>query len=246
MKNRIRGAFAFLALSLWVDGSLAFAADESDYNFSWLDPEKKVYVLQNRRYRKAGSPQIFAMGGLSLGDTYRSVLQVQPRVSYWFSEAFGIEFFYASRFHRSNNSYLALEEAIEQSGGGLNSPYIREIRSQFGAVLNWSPWYAKINVFNSVLYFDWYFSAGAGMLGTSIGPKRSDDPAASALWSDQNLFAVFLGTGHLFHLGEHWITRLDLLGTFYRAGVFTGIPNAPADQAIFSNFAFSAGIGYQL
>jgi hypothetical protein len=57
---------------------------------------------------------------------------------------------------------------------------------------------------------------------------------------------VFLGTGHLFHLGDHWITRLDLLGTFYRAGVFTGIQNAPADQSIFSNFAFSAGIGYQL
>jgi outer membrane beta-barrel protein len=245
MKTRIRGALVLLMLSLWYEGSPAFAADESEYNFSWLDPDKKVYVLQNRRYRKAGTAQIFALGGLSLSDAYRSVIQVQPRVAYWFSEDLGIEAFFSSRFHSPNNSYLALEQAINL-GGSTKSPNIREINTQTGFLLNWAPWYAKINVFNSVLYFDWYFSAGAGILGTAIGPKSKDDPASAPLWTNENLFAVFLGTGHLFHLDERWKLRLDLLGSFYGAAVYPGIAGAPADRAIFSNFAFNAGVGYQL
>ena len=39
----------FIALT-----TLAQAADDDEYNFSWLDPDKKIYVLQNRKYRKAG------------------------------------------------------------------------------------------------------------------------------------------------------------------------------------------------
>jgi outer membrane beta-barrel protein len=245
MNKRVWGALAFLGLSLGFEVSSAFAGDDSDFNFSWLDPDKKVYVLQNRRYRKAGAPQVYALGGLSLSDSYRSVLQVQPRVSYWFNEEFGFEAFYSARFHSPNNAYLALEQAINL-GGSTKSPNIREINSQVGVLLNWAPWYAKINVFNSVLYFDWYFSAGAGVLTSEIGPKSKDDPASAALWSTENLFAVFLGTGHLFHFDEHWMARLDVLGSFYSAGIYSGIVGAPADKAIFSNFAFNLGIGYQL
>jgi outer membrane beta-barrel protein len=232
-------------MSMVFDASLAFAGDDSDYNFSWLDPEKKVYVLQNRRYRKVGGPQLYALGGLSLSDPYRSVLQVQPRLSYWFSEALGVEAFYSARFHSPNNAYLALEQAIN-SGGLTKSPNIREINSEFGVLLNWAPWYAKINAFNSVLYFDWYFEAGAGVLMSEVGPKSKSDAASASLWTTENLFAVFLGTGHLFHFDEHWMARLDFLGKFYSAGVYSGMVGAPADKAIFSNFAFSAGIGYQL
>ncbi|NDG85167.1 MAG: outer membrane beta-barrel domain-containing protein [Proteobacteria bacterium] len=245
MTIRIRGALALLMLSLWCDVSSAVAGDDSEYNFSWLDPDKKVYVLQNRRYRKAGDAQVFALGGLSVSDPYRSVIQVQPRLGYWFSEDLGIEAFFSARFHSPNNAYLALEEAINL-GGSTKSPNIREIRSQTGILLNWAPWYAKINVFNSVLYFDWYLSAGAGLLGTEIGPKSKDDVASAPLWRSENLFAVFLGTGHLFHFNERWLVRLDLLGSFYSAEIYSGIAGAPADRAIFSNFAFNAGIGYQL
>jgi len=244
MKLKLWSAAALLFCSLCLDINAVFAAEDDEYNFSWLDPEKKIYVLQNRRYRKAGAAQIFAMGGLSLGDPYRTVVQVQPRFGYWFSETMGFEAFYSARFHSLNNSYLALERAI--TSGGTNSPYIREVKSQVGLLFNWAPWYAKINVFNSILYFDWYFSVGLGSLTTDIGPKRKDDAASTAFWSSENLFAVYLGTGHLFHLNEHWKVRLDLLGHFYSAGVYTGIAGAPGDRAIYSNFAFNIGLGYKL
>src|SRR4051794_4020142 len=37
----------------------------SDYNFSWLDPDKKVYVLQNRKFLKAKHFIFSVTGGLA-------------------------------------------------------------------------------------------------------------------------------------------------------------------------------------
>ena len=244
MRKKIGSVFALLLLSVFIDVSSSFASDENDYNFSWLDPDKKIYVLQNRRYRKEGV-ELFVMGGLSLGDTYRTVYQVQPRLAYWFNEDFGIEAFYSDRFNKTNGAYNALSQSID-SGGVDKSPYIREVTSNFGFLFNWAPWYAKINVFNSILYFDWYFSLGAGELTTQVGPKTIDDPVAGPTWTKENLFAIYLGTGQMFHLDEHWKVRLDFLGHFYSAPSFGGAPGAPTDKSIFSNFTFSLGLGYQL
>jgi outer membrane beta-barrel protein len=242
MRTKIWSGIGLLLVSIFLDSSPALAAQDDDYNFSWLDPEKKIYVLQNRRYRKAGTPQFYAMGGFSLGDTYRSVIQAQPRLAWWMNEDMGFEVFYSYRSHSPNNVYEALDKA---TNGGAQSPYIREVRSQFGVLYNWAPWYAKINVFNSVLYFDWYFSIGGGMIGTMIG-QRTEATDATKGWRTQNLFAAYLGTGHLFHLSEHWKIRLDVLGHFYLANVFEGLTGVAPKQAVFSNFTSQVGIGYQL
>ncbi len=245
MNKKTWSVLGLLLLSVFMDVSSSFAAADDDYNFSWLDPDKKIYVLQNRRYRKAGGAHLYLMGGVSLGDTYRNVYQVQPRLGLWFNEDYGFETFYSSRFNSPNNAYKALDQAIS-SGGVTKSPYIREVKSQFGVLFNWAPWYAKINVFNSILYFDWYFSVGAGVLSTEVGPKTKDDPASAASWKTENLFAVYLGTGHLFHLSEKWMIRWDVLGHFYNAGIYGGLPGAPEDKALFSNFALSLGAGVKL
>ena len=244
MNKKAWSVCALLLLSVFIDVSSSFASDDNDYNFSWLDPDKKIYVLQNRRYRKQGL-EVFAMGGRSLGDIYRTVYQVQPRVAYWFNEDFGIEGFYSDRFNSTNNNYANLAQAIN-ANAVTQSPYIREVTSQLGLLFNWAPWYAKINVFNSVVYFDWYFSLGAGMLNTQVGPKTIDDPVVGSQWKTDNLFAVFLGTGQMFHLNEHWKLRLDLLGHFYSAPTSGGAPNGVSGSSIFSNFAINLGVGYQL
>ena len=241
MKMKVWSTFVLLGLSWCLDLTSAFA-EESDYNFSWLDPDKKIYVLQNRRYRKADTPELYLLGGTSLGDPYRTVFQVQPRFGYWFSESMGLELFYSSRFHSTNTAYQALVDAISKSTNAYY-PYIREVNSQFGALFNWAPWYAKINVFNSVLYFDWYLSMGAGLLQTQIGQKTKDDAVTGRTWSNEDLFAVYLGTGHLYHLDERWTVRLDFLGHFYSANVYGP---GTTDKAIYSNFAFNLGLGYRL
>ena len=244
IKLKTGSAAVLLLITVFFDVSSSFALPDDDYNFSWLDPEKKIYVLQNRKFRKAGAPDLSLLGGVSLGDTYRTVYQLQPRLGYWFTEEFGIETFYSARFNSPNNAYKALDQAIA-SGGVTKSPYIREVKSQLGVLFNWAPWYAKINVFNTILYFDWIFSVGLGTLSTDIGPKVKDDPASAPSWKSENLFAVFIGTGHVFHLNEHWKIRLDALGHFYSAPIYGGLPLAPTDKSVFSNFALNLGLGYK-
>lgn len=244
MKKKLGSVLTILLMSVFMDVSSSFASDENDYNFSWLDPEKKIYVLQNRRYRKEGV-DLSVLGGTALGEAYRTVYMVEPRLAYWVNEDFGFEAFYSDRFNTINNSYRALDQAIS-TGGVSKSPYIREVTSELGLLFNWAPWYAKINVFNSIIYFDWYFSAGAGILNSQIGPKTISDTASAPLWKQENLFAVYLGTGQLFHLSEHWNARLDFLGHFYNAAIYGGLPGAPADKSLFSAFDLNLGLGYKL
>ena len=214
------------------------ARAEDDYNFSWLDPEKKIYVLQNRKFTKAGSPHLYLMGGMGIAETYRNAYQYQPRLGFWFNEDFGIEAFYTGRINSVNGAFGSLT----RSGAGV-TPMIREINSQMGALLNWAPWYSKINVFNSILYFDWYFSLGGGMMNSDVGKATKD-----ATWTSENNFAVFLGTGQLFHLSERFMMRLDLLAHFYSGKVDGGNTFAGSNNAmtIFSNTSVSLGIGLKL
>jgi outer membrane beta-barrel protein len=231
-----------MVIGLCVDMNAAMADD--DYNFSWLDPEKKIYVLQNRKFKKSGGAQIFVLGGMGLGETYRKAFQYQPRIGYWFNEDFGLEAFYTGRSNSENGAYGSLSRAL----GAGTSPYIREINNQFGVLFNWAPWYAKINVFNSILYFDWYFSMGAGSMGTQVGEKTKETAALSKPWVTENLFAVYLGTGHIFHLSERFMVRLDFLAHFYSAAIDGGntATGASNDKAIFSNTSLNLGIGLKL
>lgn len=232
----------FMSLNLLVD--LRSAHAEDDYNFSWLDPDKKIYVLQNRKFRKADGAHIYVLGGMGLGETYRKAFQYQPRLGYWFNEDFGLEAFYTGRFNSVNGAYSSLQRAHGNIAG--IDPYVREITSQFGVLFNWAPWYAKINVFNSILYFDWYFSMGAGSMSSEVGPKTKGDLPTQ--WKTENLFAIYLGTGHLFHVSEKFMVRLDFLAHFYSAAIDGGstATGASNDKAIFSNTSLNLGIGLKL
>lgn len=208
----------------------AFIDDNrKDFDFSWLDPDKRVYVLQNRKYQKSGKVYLSLLGGIGAHDSYRNTYSIAPKLAFYFSEEWGIELFYTYSFNVENNAAQALNQA---SPGA--QPVVREFQSQMGGLLHWAPWYAKINVFNSILYFDWYFEAGAGMLQANL--FQLGNPAGN-----QNLLGVFLGTGHQFHLSQHWSIRLDVLATLYSAPIF----GTTGDNAWFSAFNFNIGLGFR-
>ncbi|MGK5085672.1 outer membrane beta-barrel domain-containing protein [Bdellovibrionota bacterium FG-1] len=211
---------------------------DDEYNFNWLDPEKKIYVLQNRRYRKAGSFVLSVMGGPGFSNAYRTTYNLDPRAAYYLTDAWGIEAFFTLTTNLENTTYLALRQASPNI-----FPPVREIRSQYGGLIHWVPWYAKINVFNKILYFDWYFSGGAGMIHTSVDQRTN--VAASPSYLNENLFAFYLGTGHQYHLGDHFLVRLDLTSAIYRAPI--PINNSlVGDSAWYSNYNFGLGLGLKL
>src|SRR4051794_7630159 len=117
LKNWIPGLLVVLAGILWftlVATTWAEASDkqenkvkgndDDEYSFSWLDPEKKIYVLQNRKYLKSPRLLVSVTGGVGISNAYRSVYSVDPRIGFFFSEAFGIEGFYTANSNSSNSN----------------------------------------------------------------------------------------------------------------------------------------------
>jgi outer membrane beta-barrel protein len=220
----------------WAEAAEPPAASADDeYSFNWLDPDKKIYVLQNRRYLKVGKPLLSVMVGPGLSNSYRNVFNVEPRFAYYFSELLGIEVFYTNSFNKANNTVEALQRAT-----ATTLAVVREIRTQMGVLVHYVPWYAKINVFNKILYFDWYLAGGAGTVKSALLNSGTASAAASTTpVLQQDSMAFFLGTGHQFHLSEQVVFRLDFTGAFYNAQIDT----TNGDKAWYSNFNFGTGLG---
>jgi outer membrane beta-barrel protein len=177
------------------------------------------------------------MGGIGFSNPYRSTYNLDPRLAYYATESLGIEVFYTLTQNTSNSYAQALFDA---SGSGTAIPKIREIRGQYGAMIHYVPWYAKINVFNSILYFDWYFGAGAGMVQSYVDTRASKSDAPNYLQQDQ--FALFFSTGHQYHLSQKIIFRIDVTGAFYQAP----INGTTGDSSWYSNFNFGLGLGWRI
>lgn len=204
----------------------------SDYDFKWLDPEKKIYVLQNRRYVNANHAILSVMGGPSFGNAYQNTATVDARLAYYFTEVWGLEAFYSHSFNTYNNNYQALLSTNTQV-----MPVIRSIDDEYGLLLHWVPWYAKINMFNEILYFNWYFSAGLGNVDSTVTTTSSLNSPTSNL----SALGIFLGTGHEYSITQNVIARLDFTTALYR-----GPLNNSGEQTWYPNYNFEVGIGLRL
>lgn len=227
---KLRVTLAGIALCLLVQSRPARAADE--YSFSWLDPEKKIYVLQNRKFLKSFRPFLSAMGGTGLSNPYRTAMNVDGRLAFFVSEAWGLELFYARGFNSANSTASVLTTSIP----GAN-PITREITTRMGALIQWIPWYAKINFFNLILHFDWYINAGAGQM--TFNANGSLSPTT---FTAQNVLAIYAGTGHLYHINKWLSVRVDLSGTYFpsRTQVDAGATEW------YSNYDLGAGLVFKL
>ena len=82
----------FLMAAAWSQADEIDSAPQSsdEYNFKWLDPDKKIYVLQNRRYQKAKHALFSVTGGPDFGgNAYTTSWSVTPRLNYFFSTKAG-------------------------------------------------------------------------------------------------------------------------------------------------------------
>lgn len=200
--------------------------------FLWLDPDKQVYVLQNRKYKKARKLELFLSGGLNLSNPFKTEFLGQPRLAYWFAEQFGIEAFYAFIGNSDNDTFKALRTVSTSA-----LPFARENLSYVGGVFSWIPWYAKLNFFNKILYFDWALNGGIGQVSTKVDLNNS--LAGDRNFKEESFTAFFLGTSQNYYLTRNWTVRLDLIGMFYSA---KGADNATTKM--YKNFDFTAGVGY--
>ncbi len=247
-RNFFARAFAFsAALSALISISAsapAFAApddpvidsERDEYDFSWLDPDKKIYVVQNRKYNKAQRFEISTGYGVGMGETYRTQRQWNYRGTFFFSEHWAVSMFGFSNFNSENDTMAQLKNVASRV------PAVRDTNRYFGGSLVWLPFYGKINLFNQIFYIDWNFQIGVGSAQTEIdvNTRVGSDPVI-----EEDSFGAFhWGSGWKFFITRNWAAHLDFLATYYKApNALYGTVAGSEDQT-YDNYYLTLGLGY--
>src|SRR3989338_11308296 len=120
-----------LVLCLPTAPSPADAGENSTYSFSWLDPDKEVYVLQNRKFRKNGNFMMSAGGGMTLSGAFVDAKHLQGRAGYFFKEEWGLEGLYSHNQGKENST----ANSVRNEGNSGSAPFRRIVKNYYGATL---------------------------------------------------------------------------------------------------------------
>jgi outer membrane beta-barrel protein len=222
--------------------TVAIASEKSLYNFSWLDNDKEIYVLQNRKYRKDGSLYIGATAAYNLSQDFLDAYSGTIRTGYFFTEDWGIELLYG----KNSSSESDTAKGVKEQGA---FPFYREIDTVMGGMLMWSPFYSKINTFNKIFYFDWMFGVGVANISTKDNRNLFDTNVSASnrnqLTSENNIGALW-NTGFRFYINESWSLRLDITGVSYKAEKTKSDEqlNKSTASKIFTNYDLGLGLNY--
>lgn len=175
----------------------AYSGEESLYDFLWLDPDKKVYVLQNKLFKK--EHKFYAdLGYLSnFTSTFQSTDGLSVKTGFYIHEEWGLELFY-NNYRNSNNDNWS---NVRQINGA--DPFVRRFNQSYGAMVIWSPFYGKINTFNKIFYFDWSFGAGFAKIDAESNRKTVDDSSLKSSYESEKINAAVWKTKVKFHLKEN-------------------------------------------
>ena len=187
------------------------AGEESTYDFLWLDPDKAVYVLQNKIHKKENSIYMDVGYLMNLTSSFQNTTGVAVKAGYYFHEEWAVEALYLG-YQNSNNDNF---NNVQLLNGGV--PFVRRPTSTLGAGIVWSPFYGKINTFNSIVYFDWSFGAGYAQVRTQSNLKSVTSSSAQNTYDNETNSGAYLKSAVKFHLNQNWHVGVEWVGTYYRA-----------------------------
>jgi outer membrane beta-barrel protein len=216
----------------------ARASEESLYDFVWLDPDKKVYVLQNKLYQKEHS-LYFDLGYISnYTSKFQDTYGFQGKLGYYFHEEWGIEVF-GNYYNNVDNDDVKSVQIINQQ-----RPFIRRLNLSYGLVGIWSPFYGKINTFNKIFYFDWSFGAGVVQINGEDNLETSiqsiSNPGIPDKFESKTFTGGVLKSTVKFHLNERYHIGIEYMNTYFAAPS----PKDPKNDKLRTNtdVILSAGI----
>ncbi len=214
-------------------------AGENDvYEFSWLDPDKEVFVLQNRKYRKADKVFVNLGAGITTSGAFVDSTSIQGRLGYFFAEDYGFEVIYAKNSGEENDT----AKGVRTSGGGGTgtTPFRRIVQNYMGGMLLWSPFYSKINTFNSIVYMDWIFGLGYAQLTEKNNKLRfTQGQIAEGVETEETHSGIMWEAGLKFYISESVSIRTDLTAIHYSADNV-----ATTGSSYKSNFDATVSLGY--
>lgn len=211
MKVNYRNIFT-LVLILFTLSAPALRADEKDlYDFMWLDPDKKVYVLQNKVHKKARTVYFNLGYGLGLSSNFQDTSLLHSNFGYYITEEWAIEGLYSKYSNKDNEAF----ENLKRLNGSI--PFIRKPESNYGLLARWSPFYGKINTFNKIFYFDWSFGLGLGKLNTKSNAASVSNQVQANTYKDEKYTSLIAKTGVSLHATKNIHIGADLIMNNYKA-----------------------------
>lgn len=232
MKSKILSSLFLLALTFTSQQTIA--AENDVYGFSWLDQDKEVFVLQNRKYRKAGRVHGFVGGGITTSGAYVDSTSIQGRLGFFMSEDYGFEVLYAKNSGKENDTYRAIT-----TKNAAVTPFRRIVNDYVGAMFLWSPFYSKINTFNKIIYADYIFGLGFAKLSESNNRKAYQSNGLEKTESDESHTGIMWQVGMKFYLNDNWSVRPDLTVIHYQAE-----GAASTAKKFVSNYDATISLGY--
>ena len=196
-------------LMLWTQGIRA--GEESLYDFLWLDPDKSVYVLQNKIHKKEKTIYM-DVGYLSnFTSTFQDTSGFAVKAGYYFHEEWAVEAIYLGYSNTQNDNY----KNVQLLNGGV--PFVRRPLSTTGIGIVWSPFYGKINTFNSIVYFDWSFGLGYAKIQTESNLETARVSGAVDRYDPESYNGAYLKSAVKFHINQNWHIGVEWIGTQYFA-----------------------------
>ncbi|MGB0453499.1 MAG: outer membrane beta-barrel domain-containing protein [Bacteriovoracaceae bacterium] len=207
----IRIVLKIMAVGLLTNCYSAYSSEKDLYDFLWLDQDKRVYVLQNKVFKKKKS--FFFQAGylIGLSNEFQDTKGFHFGAGYHFTEQLGIEVIYNSYSNSDNDATINLREINEEV------PFTRKFNSLMGVMVRWDPFYGKFNIFNNIIYFDWTFAAGLGKIETESNANTVADPNSANAFTSESYSAGLVKTAFKIHVTERWSVDTQLLRTIYNA-----------------------------
>lgn len=215
----------------------AYGGEKNTYTFGWLDPDKEVYVLQNRKYRKDGKLYINVGGGITTSGAFVGANNYQFRTGYFFMEDWGFEFLYSMNSGKEND----VADSVRNNGGSGSVPFRRITNNYMGGSFVWSPFYGKVNTFNTIVYFDWFL--GLGYVKLTETNNKQELLVSDKTEQTETHNGVMWNTALRFYINETWNTRLDLTGIHYR-GQKVRQNNTNNGDAWYTNYDLTLSLGF--
>ena len=225
---------AFYFITFFFLSIPSYSSEDDTYSFTWLDEDKEVYILQNRKFRKKGKIYISGGFGTTTSGAFINATSLQLRASYFFRESYGFQFLYAKNSSKENS----VAESIRRAG--TTNFFYRIINDYKAFSFVWSPFYSKLNTFNKIIYLDWLLNIGWVKLNESNNRLAviEQNPNRELLTSLTNGF--FWSTGMMFFLNKTWDIRLDLSAIHFRSLA----AQEGASEEFYSNWDATVSIGF--
>ncbi|MFP2910543.1 outer membrane beta-barrel domain-containing protein [Pyxidicoccus sp. 3LFB2] len=164
-----------------------------------ITQEDRVKSVQRKVYRKAGRFELTPLISISVNDPFYSKVGASLRGAWYLADTLAIA-------GRVSLMQVVPSDDVRTAKRTFNSKIYNSV-PEWSAMgdIEWSPLYGKVAFLNSILHFDGYLLAGAGVVRTETSslPDRGLNPAAD------------LGLGMRFVAKDYLAVNVALINTSY-------------------------------